>query len=567
MIHPVDQMVDDFYGRNKEISNDVTYQLDSMTSTKPNSTAVNTVQLFDHIKIQVDGWQCVTLGVTTIAEVVAVIDKANEDYVTKKTNAVIAERQAAIDAEYEAAVKNAEEKGKKYDKSKKEVRTDDIHFDNPYSYVVRFGGHTKEGKEYQPTLLVNPSSTKMLCLSVYKYGIPYVVFDFHTGGGQYVSGITQASEWVMNGVEAESLKKYASSKKGAEAAKIATIMDVDGRNKIAKKNIYMSGNITFGGDGFTWDSLITLCNALNLEEGGSYNSFKRSSDSNFTYYTIILTTNAFNANPELLNEAKVTFPCVKLVATFDPLTQVCINWTMEAYSKKQTFSNKNHALDDATNINVHEYIVDTNDYEGMRQTIQDWIDKNALKTSTAYVAIDEKNGKMFGKVDTGAHNATIEMTVDGVVYKCLEYSIKYGDVIVGLYISEEDFAEVEKLGDTSEAAAYVAKHAKNLRIACCVLDKSDNIVGSVAENYAVLLNSNGKYHIVDFEHSDLGFNHVKILTTDLAEQLLLTYAKTYRLTAEQNEVMHSVFETQGLMGVRDYINDLFAETEANQKKD
>ena len=564
-MHPVDQMIDEFYDRNELITNEIVYNLDHVTSTKPNSTALDVVQLFDHIKIQVDGWQCVTLGVSTMAEIVDIIDKANEDYVLSKTNEVIAERQAAIDAEYEEAVRAAAEKGKVYDKPKKEVRTDDIHFDNPYRYVVKFGGRTKDEKEYQPTLLVNPSSTKLLCLSVYKYGIPYVVFDFQAGDGRYVSEITPESEWVMNGVEAESLKKLVSSKKGDEAEKIKKLMDIDDRNKIAKQNIYISGDIALSGRGFTWDSLLSLCNALNLEEGGSYNSFKQSSDKSFMYYTIVLATNVFNEAPELFDEVKLTIPCVKLVATFDPESQVCINWTLEAYSKKQTFSNKYHALEDVVNVDVREHTVDTNDYVAMRQTIKEWIAQNALKTSTAYIAIDENKGKVFGTVSDGAHNATIEVLIDGTIYKCLEYSVNYDESIVGVYISDEDLAEADRMENSNEAAAHVAKHSKKLRIACCVLNKSDDILGNVAENYSVLLNAEDWYHIAGYDHSATGFNNVQILTTESAEKLLTIYAKTYRLTTAQNETIRIVFETQGLMGVEDYINNLFSKAEAGQK--
>ena len=567
-MHPIDRMINDKYERNDEITDEMTYTMGYLTPIDTYYNDFEVLPLFEHIKIQVDGWQCVTVGVTTMAELVQIIDQTNEAYIKEKTNALIAERQAAIDAEYEAAVKKAQEKGKTYDKPKKEVRTDDIHFEAPYTYDIRFGDYDDTTKEYQPTLLINPLSTGLIYFNVYKYNIPYVVFDFSAGDGRYVSRITQESEWIMNGAAAASLSLYAQNNEtDAElSAKIVEITDVDGRNKIAKQNMYMSGNIAFGGEGFTWNSLMLLCDALNLVEDDYYHSFSQSSNSEFTFYTIILHTNIFDSNLESNLSTKYVFPSIKLVATFDPLTQVCINWTIETYSQCQSFSDMKAEFGETFSVNVHEYKVDTNDYAGMRQSIKDWIAQNSVQTTTKYVAFDEDDGKMFGVVENGLHNVTVEIEIDGTVYTCIDYFVDVGGTIYGQYVSEEDMAASEQIEDPVRASAYIKERAKSLRIDCCVFDEQGKIIGTVYADEHTLQNAQGKYYIADYNWTDSGYGDVRVLTNDMVYELLLTYAKVYRLSAAQSDDMRAVFNQDGLVAVKTYINDLFAEAEAQQGK-
>jgi hypothetical protein len=568
-IVPEEQIFEDSYERNSEITDIMTYSIDYITSERALFSSMDVLTLFNHIKVQVDNWECVTVGTTTMGEIATLIDSANSNYIAEKTNEIIAERQAVIDAEYEERVKNAEEKGKTYDKPKKEVRTDDIHFDNPYTYTVTLGDNKKaEPIEYQKTLLVDPSTYRVIYFDVAKYGIPYVRFEFKMANNTYNTRITQESDWVMNGVKAADVSSYGLSEDGKEQLEtIPSFVDADGLNKAAKQNIYMSGNIAFGGEGFNWDSLMLLCNALELVEDERHHSFKQSSDDNFTYYTIMLYTNIFESNPEYIDEEKVYFPCTRLIATFDPLTQVCLNWTVDTYTASQSFHNKVHDISDPVNVNVHEYKVDTNNYENMRDTIKYWIDSNAIKTTTAYCALDrDNNDKMFGVVETGMSNISIEVTIDGILYSCLGYSENGDGSIFGTYVTVDDLNKAETM-EAEDANKYINSHTKNLTIACCVLNEDGEILGRVVDGINMLTWADGiQYHIADYELTDAGYKNVRVLTEELVSKLLMVYTKTYKLDAVQNTEIQSIFRHDGVMAVRNYIDELFAEAEEAQKK-
>lgn len=559
---PEELIMNESFERNEDITKFMTFRLDYMTNEKKTFNSTEVVNLFEHMKIQVDGWDSVVVGISTMKDVAAAVDKANEEYVKSKTDAVIKERQAQIDEEYARDKAAAEAKGKTYTKEKKVVQTDDIHFDNPYSYTVTIGTSTKTTpSEYEPTRLVDPKKNKTIYFDVSKYGIPYVRFYFTSVNYLYNYSITQESDWIMNGVHAADVSNYKTSSKEAPT----DFVDVDGLNKAAKKNIVMSGGIAFGGEGFTWDSLMVLCDALQLQENGRKHGFSKSSDQYFTYYTIYLYSDPFEYNEKYIYSNQIYIPITKLVATFDPLSQICVNWKIDTYSSAPgSFKDRTHDLTPSIDVNVHEYLVDTNDYAGMRKTINDWISANAEKTTTSYCAIDTINDKMFGIVSTGRTNATVEPIIDGVKYQCLSFYVNGDGSINGDYISVDDALTADGMEDT-EANQYIESHKKKLRIAAYVLDSNKKIIGQVTDDLVSLYNTSFMCKIVSYEKTDSGYKNVKIIKDELADELLLLYSKTYMLNDEQNGAMQSKYYDGGFIAVREYIDDLFGEAEEAQK--
>jgi hypothetical protein len=564
VIIPEQQIFNDKYERNSEITDNLTYKYDYITTKSTyNNGNMEVLALFNHMKVQVDSWDCITVGSTTMGELIATIDKANENYVKTKTDAVIAERQAAIDKEYEEAKAKAEAKGKTYDKPKKEARTDDIYFEAPYTYTVTVGTNNKAVPgEYKPTLLVDPSKNKAMLIIVSKYGIPYVGFDFYSVNDLYNTKITQESDWILNGIGAA----YVGDMVDETTGTAPDYVDADGRNKAAKQNIYMSGNIAFGGEGFTWESLMILCDALQLVEGNRVHGFKQSSDENFTYYTIQLCANPF----ELLKDGEsygdfVAVPVIQLIATFDPLSQVCLNWTLSTFSTPLKYNKRNHELSDPTDVNIHQYQVDTNNYEGMRNTIQKWIEENSASKKTVYYAFD-KDGKVFGTVNTGIKNVTIEPIINGENYICVSYDERLGGSVEGKYIKVTDMTHAESLEDPTQAQEYIDKNTHTLIIRCCALNDKDEILGYVEDDMKTLYDTKDGivYHIAQSNKTSNGYQDVLVLTEENVSQLIMLYTKTYKLDADQNIELQSIANEKGIPALKEHIDEMFAEAEAEQ---
>lgn len=552
-IVPEEQIMADKYERNDDITDLVTYSFDYITNKKGSGDRMDVVPMFDHFKVQVDAWESMTVGLSTMDQIIKIIDRANEAYVKEKTNAIIAERQAKIDKEYEEAKAQAAAKGKTYDKPKKEVRTDDIKFDNPYTYAITYSTEADAKRhEYQPTLLIDSGRNSKLYLYVSKYNIPYVTLTFASVGKVYNNKILQQSDWVMNRIVAGKVTSYKADQNG----KLPAFVDVDGRNKAAKQNIVISGGISFGGDGFTWESLMTLCKALNLKEGSDRNGFVQSSDSKFTYYTIRLNTNSINCDAPYNTEKMVYSPVTRLVATFDPLSQVCINWTIDTNSSIDTYENKKHEFSTPIHVNIHEYKVDTNDYAGMKETINKWIADNSINTTTEYCAIDLSTGEYFGKVDTGMTNIELEPVINGVAYQCLSSEPGDNGAIIGKYINSAEYAKAEAMGNEAEAQAHIEAHTKELEIYCGVKDSDGTILGRF-DGSSKLMQAEKTYFVVDYKTGVNGYENVKVLSEENVGQLLLLYAKTYMLTEDQSDTIYEICYTDGLLALRDYMDETF----------
>ena len=574
---PEKQIFEDSYTQNADISEYVGYATDYITNDNSQIGEMLIYNMFDLMSVQVDDWNSIIVGKTTMGELVKIIDESNKNYVEAKTQAIIDQRQAVIDQEYEEEKAAAEKKGKEYKKEKKKVRTDDIHFDNPYAYTIKIGTNKKVvPEEYRATYLVDPTKCKNISFDVTKYGIPYVHFDFHVLNYYYNTRITQEADWVLNGVQAADVTEYVlgdaktqkqNAKKGIEV-EIPEYFDDDGRNKAAKKNMRMSGEILFSGDGFNWESLMVLCNALNLGEKDKKQGFKQSSDDKFAYYTITLCTNPENTYPNAFSSEEVVFPMITLVATFDKLTQECLNWTIDTYTSPVTRINgKNHDVTRNRKVNIREFQVDTNNYKGMREAVNVWIDDHAVG-EMHYCAfdtskLDNKKHGLIGVVNTGLTNVDIEPVINNIQYVCLN-SKREGDVIVGDFITKEDNDKAATMGDKS--AAYIESHKINLKIEAAIV-QGDNLIAHVTNDNKVMKGiDETEYQVARFDKSGSEYKDVVLLNSENTYKLLMFYITTYELTSEQTEEMKTVFNEKGLVGVRAYVDELFAEAEAEQNK-
>lgn len=575
---PAEQMQLDEYDLNEDITKMLTktydYTRNNTESFYLTNENMNVLPLFNHMKIQVDNWESMIIGRTTMGGLVEIIENANDNYVKTKTQEIIDARQKIIDDEYNAAKKAAEEKGKTYDKPKKQVRTDDIVFEKPYTYQVaiqRTNTSTAEGdisiQEYEPTRLVDPQKNKTMFLHVSKYGIPYVRFEFTFLQNLYNTRITQESDWVCNGVKAADISTYFVDEK--EQTKLEFV-DKDNLNKAAKDNIVMSGNIAFGGAGFDWESLQKLFSALEWEYQDPENGFTESSDNNFTYYTISFYTNPFEFGDakERYTTANNTLqiPMTRLVATFDPLKQNCVNWTIDMYGKTKPVTNRKHELAEPINIDAHAYQVDTNNYAMMRETIDKWIEENAEPLTTAYCAFDS-NGKLYGIVENGLSNLEFEAMIDGELYECLDYEWDINkESMIGTFISQEKRTNIE-MSDSDNKEAELAKESIQLSIQCCLMSGKETVFTKFKDSQSPTVqdNEHNSYYVISFDKTESGYKNIKIMSESKCNELLMNYTKTYNLTDEQNNVVFELFQTSP-QSARDYINDLFKDAEEAQKE-
>jgi hypothetical protein len=563
------QMMKDEYIPNSQITNYIPYWVDYVINLGVDDIEVAT--MYDFFDIQVDDWDCVTIGVTTMKELVSAIERSNRNYIMRKTAEIIETRQDEIDREYAQNAKEAEKDGKEYTKKKKLVRIDDIAIASPYAYTIKFGeGEEAEPVEYQPTLLVDPSTYNMLYLDVTKYGIPYVRFEF--ANNEIVnSRITQEADWVVNGAQAASLAGTVYLE-GSEEDGYSTaydFVDVDGRNKAAKKNVRMSGNVALGGEGFTWDSLMKLCQALQLEDYAEdyvdENYFHQTSDANFTYYTLMLNTNPFAANPKLPKIGEIDYQITRLIATFDPLSQVCVNWALDTYTETGYVNGDEHKLNNPKRVNVHEYQVDTRDYVGMRNTISAWIDANALPTVTAYCAFDSKD-KLFGVVDSGITNVTLSPIINGVEYDCLDYDID-GDIITGKYISVADHDAALMCETEEEINKFIDEKTVTLKIGCYIIYDGNKVVSAFNENIKDIFWDETSYFVASYAgDSGSGYRNVRLLDETGATQLMVLYLQTYELDDSQYDQLKVVKEEKGLIAIGQTVNQWFKEAEEDQKR-
>jgi hypothetical protein len=312
-----------------------------------------------------------------------------------------------------------------------------------------------------------------------------------------------------------------------------------------------------------------FCKARGLVEGSKKHGFTQSSDKQFTYYTIYFAANPFEKEDVNVYDDEVQIPWIKLLATFDPLSQVCVNWTIDMTTSPTSLKNKVHTLSSAFKVNVKDYQVDTNDYEGMRQDIAKWVDSHKSTYKVAYCAQENnaENNTIFGIVDTGNKNTSVEIVIDGKTYITYSGGEWVNGGCFGYYIEAEKIMEAEAQTSQAESEKIIDKNKKALTIGCYIIDASNNIVCKFDPSMHIFTTANGTpIYIVSYEETDSGYRNAKLLDADTADQLITLYAKTYRLDETQVETMYTKFNAGGLPGVKQYVDDLFAEAEAAQKE-
>ena len=576
-IIPEQQIFADKYERNQDITEFVNYTLDYVAYPEGAFGGdIDPLRLFEKFKIQVDDLGSVTIGTSRLGDVVRFIEAANEKYIKTMTDQVIAERQAAIDKEYEAAKKAAEDKGKTYNKEKKQVKTDDIHFDAPYTYQIVFSdGYNNTYDEYKPTLLVDPAKNPKMMLLVSKYGIPYVTFECCMAYNMYNTRIVQESDWVVNGLSAAYLDEYVPDPYATDQSaqttptELPAYVDVDFKNKAAKKNIIMSGDIAFGGEGFTWDSLMLFCNAIGLKENSTEHGYVQSSDSQFTYYTINILADQIQLVDQGNNYIVEYMPYIRLIATFDPLSQVCVDWTIDMYTSTKQISGMVHDRTETKTVNVHEFQVDTNDYEGMRQKIQEWIDEHAAKITINYYALDTQNNKILGVVDSGLLNATDEITINGVRYYALDAKKNEDGSVSGAFISESDREAALAIEDPAKQDEKLWDKAIDMNLDCYGINNKNEMVLTFREDSHIYPSTDGNtYYLASYEISNDGYyKNVKLLDEQAVSTLLVFYAKTYSMDKAEANELTTIFQKENkLSDVKKHVDDKYAEAEAAQKE-
>jgi hypothetical protein len=514
-VSPGEQLFADTYERNDLITENLTYSIDYITSTSSYSTNMEIVSLFDHTKVQVDGWDPITMGISTMGEIVSIVNKAND---------------AAGETK-------------------------------PYTYTVTIGKSNKAVPgEYQPTLLIDPNKNNILFFDVAKYGIPYVRFEFMAVNYLYNTKITQESDWVVNGMGSAYVP--APSKKNEAAP---DYRDVDGRNKAAKQNIVLSGDIALGGDGFTWDSLMTMCNALQLTEGSREHGFIQSSDKDFTYYTITWSANPYEIyGADTFTNETVVFPQTRLVATFDPLTQTCLNWTVDTYSSPLIYKKRVHDVTEPIKVNVKEYQVDIKNYEAMRETIRTWIINNSEKVTMQKCILDTSLN-VVGDIASATPNNS-QLGFDDTKYHFVKVKDESSRQKVSIYISDYHWRMAQSIQNKDDREKYINENSEDWIIAYRVLDKKGNDLGLFIDGEPFLQETYGdSYYVVHYGYDNGTYKDLSILSYESANKLLMLYTKTYRLNAEQNAQIQTICGEEGLMAVKTYVDQLFAEAEKEQE--
>jgi hypothetical protein len=210
---------------------------------------------------------------------------------------------------------------------------------------------------------------------------------------------------------------------------------------------------------------------------------------------------------------------------------------------------------------VHEYQVDIKNYEAMRELIKSWIMDNSTRATVSKCAVD-LNGSYIGKIES-EDAETKDIVINGQLYRFLEMK-KYDGDSFGVYIKDEDLKIAESMESLSEKETFLGSHSYMWVIKYYAIDLNNNKLGVFDEKQHMLINDEKIYYVAHYELIDGEYKDLCLLTEDSVWQLLMLYTKTYRLNNSQNASMQSVFYESGVMAVKTYINELFAEDEASQ---
>lgn len=597
VLPPAEQVLIDKYVQNPEITAWMTYT--SVTSTYiPNpenpKPKVGYWQLYENHTIQIDCMDLLVMGESTMGDVVEGVDKANKIIIANAVEAVRQQRQKVIDEEYAAAKAASEAKGKPYTKEKKEADISDIvdSYVNPYTYKLAYDNLDKDENAqfpyifttYEKDFLVDPSVSDTLYLFIYKYDVPYVQITCKKTEGKstygtnqivrlYNTQIDQEKDWIITGVAPADCTFLVDQSQVPHP--IPSYVDVDWNSKGSKDNIVTDGNIKFGGEGFTWDSLVTLCNALELssqtQQAQSWrkkttevtnteaSTYLQTSDEQFTYHTLYLPINKFFKQAS----GDYAIPIAKLTATFDKKTNKCINWSIDYSASYHNFpKSTKHEAGAVYAVNVRAHNVDTNDYNGMLATVDNWVKEYAVDAEFGYFLVDS-SGLTIGKLDNGLANFHGEFTVDGEKWYCTEVPRDETEMN-GWYISDTKRTKVAKNAEEGTNLEELFKAESDRYYIVCMSAKRNEKGAYIPLAYytntshmqTASTNDKNQYYIHYLEYDKyVGFKNAVVIDQDTVEQLFAMYARTFRFNTEDLDAMDVFYETFDTLKMRQYAVD------------
>ena len=555
-----EQILKDSYRTSKQITDNLTYTPYFINNSNSDMSIINA---FEPFKIQVDCMNIMTLGKTTMSEIVKSIDDANKITVDTIVEEIRAERQKAIDEEYEAEKKAAEEKGKSFNKEKRKASVDDLNYVTPYTYKVRFPDSNSDSEnmytDYNASYLLNPSQNNVVYLVLFKYNIPYVQFEFQTIEGIFNSDIRQEGDWKLTAIEAADCSYLVSEDSETRPAYVGEDLKCN-----AKNNIVISGNIQFSGDGFAWANTEIVTDKLHLAnknvetDSKDYSSYEWQSDEKYAYYIIKVATDMFFLSN---NSDEYYQPIAKLTATFNRNTQICFNWRLEIDQNMNTI-NREYNVDLTSNhgtpisVNIKDYKVDTQDYNAMQENVDNWINENGTVEvgSQGYYLVDYKNnGKIIGKLDQGLFNVYSEVSINGEKYICVEKT----DDGSGKYLKQDDYDKMPK--ETKESNAYIDKNAIIAKPNYLFIDEDDNAFAALDDINVVKLLDNDKndYYVYSYDYNEeQGYSKVILIDKPVYEKLPEVYQMFYGLNEQEFQELTAASEDRNAIGMKEYIQKL-----------
>ena len=584
---PEEQILPDTYRQNPAITEYMNFTTNIATSIKyPNTNKeqreVCLWRLFDVHTVQIDCMDLIYLGKTTMGEIVENVKKANKDSINYAIESVRAARQAIIDEEYAAEKAKAAAKGKKYDKEKEIADVYDLSYEDPYRVVLGYANPVKKEAtqypylwdEYQGKKLIDPLVDKVLYLFIYKYDVPYVqcVFESISGAPTYTGTnneetkvklynnlIDQEEDWVLTAISPADCTFLVDQELVTQPGyQLPSYVDADWRSKGAKNNMVTNGNIKFGGEGFTWDSLMTLCNTLELtmkEKGGkSWRAkttlisneractYEQTSDAQFTYYTIYLPINQMFKQ----KNGDMVLPISTIKVTFDKLTNLCVNWTIDYGRFYHSFPvDIKHQPGDRIPINVRKHQIDTTKYGDMLQTVNDWVVENQTIANFGYYLVDS-TGVVIGKIDNGLKNYQVEISVEGVKYYCTKPPMSLSEM-KAYYISQSEKDKLTEQGnaDNPEALANTEKLYYIMCMAVETDDKGNSYPIGYFNNTGALVdasNAPSGYYIFSIEYdASAGYKNAVIIDQEVFNNLQEMYIRTFRLSPAMQDNLESLY--------------------------
>ena len=587
---PEEQILTDSYEKNPVITEFMTYTENVASYTYDpggynERTEAAYWKLFQAHEVQIDCMDLIQIGESTMGEVVENVNQANKAAIDYAIESVRAARQEILDAEYDEEKRKAEKKAQdkgivdfdftiNYPRPQADVS--DLSYENPYTYYLAYNNPDNQTSyqypyifdAYQGKKLIDPSVDTELHLFIYKYDVPYVQCTFKsvagtstTGSGTWVklynNYIDQEQDWTLTAIApADCTFLVDQELVTTPEYSLPSYVDTDWRSKGAKNNMITNGNIKFGGEGFTWDSLMTLCHQLGLSmneyDPTTYkantlvthylaSTYEQTSDAAFTYYTIYLPVNKFFRQ----KHGELVMPISTITVTFDKLTNNCVNWKIDYGQWYHCFlSDTKHSTGNELMVDVRNYKIDTSDYEGMLATVDNWVKQNQTMADFGYYLVNS-TGVVVGKIDEGLKNYQTEISVGGVKYYCVKPPASLSDMKAH-YLSEEELAKLKSENMSDEEVAEAGKLYYIMCMAVTLDEKGKAFPLGYFNNTGTLVDANKKpsgYYIHSVEYDNAtGYKNAVIIDKAVFQNLMAMYVRTFKMSNKVQENLGILYQ-------------------------